>query len=120
MVRAFRPARGLFDLREHAPHLLDSSEARERVAHARAVNDRVTWRGRGRLVDRLPERVLEQRLTQLWGVARDAGDDALAAAARDRGFDSVAAARSAVRTHYLADQERDGAKRLSRWSVDAP
>lgn len=114
-VLAFKPVRGLYDLREYAPHLVEDPRAHQAVAEARALNDEVMWRPTVRLVDRLSPERLERHLGDLWGVAP--GDDrGLRTAGRERGFATVGDAVTAVRLFFLRDDRGRGGRSTSRRS----
>lgn len=112
-VRAFKPVRGLHDLRAFAPGLVEDSEAQQAVAEASELNDTILWRPQVRLVDRLGTPRLEEHLRDVWQVS---GGDAAAllAAARDRGFPTVADATAAARQFFLWHDRRAGGRISAR------
>jgi hypothetical protein len=114
-VRAFKPVRGLHDLRAYAPHLVEDEAARQAVAEARRLNDEVMWRPTVRLVDRLSADRLERHLRELWHLPAD-DDRGLLTACRERGFASVGEAVTAVRLFFLRDDRVSGGRSTSRGS----
>lgn len=103
LVQAFVPLRGLHDLLQHAPDLVEDEDAFLAVAEARRINDERLWQGRVRLVERLATTRLEKHLRGLWGLSRT---DDLDAAARRRGLGSASEAVAAVRPFFLRSEER--------------
>lgn len=115
LVRTFESPRALHDLRRTFPQLTTDPVAAEQVRAALKVNAETWWRGREKLVDRLPAARLMELLAGLWECGASAEE--LTAAARDRGFGSLDAAVDAARTHFLAYQSRTATGQQPRWKV---
>nr|WP_227463945.1 TfuA-like protein [Nocardioides lijunqiniae] len=117
VVRAFRPVRGLYDVRTFRPGLVDDPEVHGAIAEAKRMNDDVMWRRKVRLVERLSTTRLEQHLRELWGLSPVDDVTALTTAAHDRGFVSLEEAVAAVRPFFLRDDADKGGRIQGRWST---
>jgi len=115
LVRSYQPPRGAHDVLRGVVDCPDTARVREQISAARKLNDTVLWRGKVRLVERLPHQRLRRHLCATWQVADD--DTDLLAAARDRGIPSVDEAVSMIRPYFLLDDVRAGSGIAQRWSV---
>lgn len=116
LVRSYQPPRGVYDILGGIAGPAQPAAIRDQVAEARRLNDKVLWRGKVRLVERLSPQRLRAHLSTVWQVADD--DATILAAARDRGIPSVAEAVGMIRPYFLRDDARTGRSAASRWERD--
>jgi hypothetical protein len=114
LVRSYVPPRGLHDVVARLPQSVPAEDLRGAIAEAREINDRVLWRKRIRLVERLSSQRIVRHLEDLWGV-RAMDEETLLACARDRGLSTVADAVAAVRPYFLRDNAQTQGSVTDRW-----
>ena len=116
LVRCYIPPRGLYDVLARVPRPANIDEIRSTIRQARALNDKVLWRNRIRLVERLSPERLQRHLEGLWGVPTG-DDELLLSIALDRGLPSIAEAIAAVRPYFLRDNSLTRGSMADKWGV---